>query len=66
MLAEKILIETDPRLRDQTIAATFRIIHEDVAFVPLHQQMLAWGVSNKVTVVQPATNPIWFYLFRKD
>ena len=33
----------------------------DWAYVPLHQQALAWGVSNKVKVVQRPDNQILFY-----
>jgi peptide/nickel transport system substrate-binding protein len=38
----------------------------DWAYVPLHQQALAWGVSNKVKVVQRPDNQILFYWFRKE
>ena len=32
-----------------TDQASLRIEHEDGSYVPLHQQALVWGVSNKVT-----------------
>ena len=30
--------------------------------LPLHQQVLAWGVSKSVKMVQRADNQIFFYL----
>jgi peptide/nickel transport system substrate-binding protein len=65
-LAKKILTETDKAKRDDMIAESMRIIHEDVSHIPLHQQALVWGVSNKVKVVQRADNQILFYWFRKE
>ena len=34
---------------------------DDVAYIPLHQQPLAWGVSKSLHVIQPPSN---FYTFR--
>jgi peptide/nickel transport system substrate-binding protein len=65
-LARRILVETDAGKRDDMIAEAFRIIHEDVSHIPLHQQALVWGVSKKVKVVQRADNQILFYWFRKE
>jgi peptide/nickel transport system substrate-binding protein len=65
-LAGKILRETDLTKRDEMIAETMRIIHEEVSHIPLHQQALVWGVSKKMNVVQLANNAILFYLFRKE
>ena len=65
-LAGKILRETDVTKRDDMIAETMRIIHEEVSHVPLHQQALVWGVSKKVKVAQRADNAVLFYWFRKE
>ena len=48
------------------IAEAFRIIHDDVSHIPLHQQSLVWGVSKRIKAVQRADNQIPFYLFRKE
>src|SRR5262249_29053453 len=64
-LARKILVEVDIGRRDDMIAQAFRILHEEVSHIPLHQQALAWGVSKRIKVVQPATGAIWFYRFRE-
>jgi peptide/nickel transport system substrate-binding protein len=65
-LAKRILVEVDPGKRDGLIAEAFRIIHEAVSHVPLHQQALVWGASRKLKVVQRPDNQVLFYWFRKE
>ena len=65
-LRNRISLELDKTKRDDMIAEAFRIAHEDVAYIPLHQQALVWGVSKKVHVVQRPDNQILFYWFRKE
>jgi len=65
-LADRILRETDTTKRDDMIAETMRIIHEEVSHIPLHQQALVWGVSKKLKVVQRADNLVLFYWFHKE
>ena len=66
-LTSKILVEADEGKRDQMIAEAYKIGQEqDWAYVPLHQQALAWGVSKKVKLAQRADNQILLYWFRKD
>jgi peptide/nickel transport system substrate-binding protein len=60
-LATKILVENDTAKREQMIFEAFKIIHDEVGVLPLHQQSLAWGVSKKVTIPQRADNQILFY-----
>src|SRR5581483_3823741 len=60
-LSEQILVETDIKKRDDLIAQAFRIVHDEVGLIPLHQQSLIWGVSKKVDIVQRADNQILFY-----
>ena len=60
-LNKKILVETDTAKRNGMIAEAFRINHEEAGVIPLHQQALVWGVSNKVDIVQRADNQILFY-----
>jgi peptide/nickel transport system substrate-binding protein len=59
-LIEKILVEPDTATRDALIAEAFRLLHDDVGVIPLHQQSLAWGVSRKIKVVQRADNQVRF------
>jgi peptide/nickel transport system substrate-binding protein len=65
-LAKQILVENDPKKRDDLIAQAFKIIHEEAGLLPLHQQSLAWGVSKKVKMAQRADNQILFYWTTKE
>jgi peptide/nickel transport system substrate-binding protein len=66
-LTKDVLVEGDKTKRDQLIKTAYEIGQvQDWAYVPLHQQALAWGVSNKVKVVQRPDNQILFYWFRKE
>jgi peptide/nickel transport system substrate-binding protein len=60
-LANKVLVESDMKTRNDLIAQAFRIVHDEVGLLPLHQQSLAWGVSKKVEIAQRADNQILFY-----
>ncbi|MCA3565143.1 MAG: ABC transporter substrate-binding protein [Methylocystis sp.] len=60
-LALKVLVEIDTAKRDAMILEAFKILHEDVGYIPLHQQALAWGVSKNVDIVQRADNQPLFY-----
>lgn len=64
-IAEKVLVEPDLAKRDQLIVDAFKIVHEEVGILPLHQQSIAWGVSKKVKIVQRADNQILFYWAQK-
>ena len=65
-LAAKILVETDVSKRDDMLAEAFRIVHDEVGILPLHQQSLVWGASNKVSVVQRADAHILFQWITKQ
>jgi peptide/nickel transport system substrate-binding protein len=39
---------------------------KDWAYVPLHQQALAWGVSKKVKLTQRADNQVLLYWATKQ
>ena len=66
-LTKEVLVESDKAKRDQLIKQAYEIGQvRDWAYVPLHQQALAWGVSNHVKVVQRPDNQILFYWFRKE
>ena len=59
-LAKQILVESDTEKRDQLIFDAYAILHEEVSHVPLHQQSLAWGKSEKLDLVQRADNQVLF------
>ncbi|HEX5390799.1 MAG TPA: ABC transporter substrate-binding protein, partial [Burkholderiaceae bacterium] len=59
-LTLKIQSETDKAKRDAMIREAFKIHQDDVGHLPLHQQALAWGVANNVSVHQAADNFMYF------
>ncbi|NBN79643.1 ABC transporter substrate-binding protein [Microvirga tunisiensis] len=65
-LATQILSENDKATRDELIAKAFRILHEDVAYIPLHQQGLAWGVTDRLSVAQRADDQFLFRFVTKN
>jgi peptide/nickel transport system substrate-binding protein len=65
-LAEKIAVEIDEAKRDAFIIDAYKIIHDEVGILPLHQQSLAWGVSKKVKMVQRADNLILLHWVQKQ
>lgn len=59
-LTDKVLVETDTTKRNQMIKQAYEISMKDWAYIPLHQQALAWGVSKKVNLPQRADNLVMF------
>jgi len=55
-LTAKIMTETDLEARSAMIAEAWQLLHEDVGYLPLHQQALAWGVTDGLEVAQRADN----------
>lgn len=65
-LAKQILVENDPAKRDGLIAEVFTITTDEVAYIPLHQQGLAWGVANNIKLEQRADNVFMMYYVNKN
>jgi peptide/nickel transport system substrate-binding protein len=55
-LIDEIAVQTDPAQRQAQITQAVRIIQEDVAYIPLHQQQIVWAARSNVNLVQPADN----------
>ncbi len=55
-LIDKIQIETDAPKRLAMLHDALKIVKEDVATIPLHQQVLVWAAKDTVDLVQPADN----------
>ena len=53
-LADLIQVETNQEKRQALIDEVNRIHSEEVGHIPLHQQPLAWGVREGVSVAQRA------------
>jgi peptide/nickel transport system substrate-binding protein len=64
-LTDQILVEADPAKRLELITQAYKIIHEEISHIPLHQQALAWGVSRNVDLVQRADNQFLFHWVTK-
>jgi len=65
-LTAKIQVETDPVKRNEMIYTYFKMVHDDAGFIPLHQQVLSWGVSNKIELVQRADDVLLYHWIRKS
>lgn len=55
-LIRLIQSETDQQKRNAMIAEAWRIAIDDIAYIPLHQQAVSWGVRSGVTVGQRVDN----------
>jgi len=55
-LIRKIQVETDAQKRNALFREVFELHADDIGHIPLHQQVLIWGVSNKVKITQRADN----------
>jgi peptide/nickel transport system substrate-binding protein len=55
-LVEQMAVETDPAKRQQQISQASKIMQDDVAFLPLHQQQIVWAARQGVEVAQTADN----------
>jgi peptide/nickel transport system substrate-binding protein len=51
-LLDQIAVETDHTKRQSEIIAASKILHDDAAFLPLHQQVVVWAARNNVTLQQ--------------
>jgi len=60
-LADKVLSETDATKRDAMIRDAYRMSVDDIAYIPLHQQGLAWGKKKSVSLKQRADNQFMLY-----
>jgi peptide/nickel transport system substrate-binding protein len=60
-LTAKILVEADTKKRDALIKEAYEITTKEFAYVPLHQQALAWGVAKSVKLTQRADNSVLLY-----
>lgn len=60
-LTDKILSETDKDKRNQMIKESFQILNDEAGYIPLHQQALAWGKRDSVSLEQRADNQFMLY-----
>jgi peptide/nickel transport system substrate-binding protein len=55
-LTAEVLSETNQTKRNQLLDKVWKITIDDIATIPLHQQAVAWGVNDNITVKQRADN----------
>lgn len=55
-LTAQVLEETDAAKRDDFIKRAYQLAFDDFGYIPLHQQGLAWGVSEQFDLAQRADN----------
>nr|VFJ63694.1 MAG: peptide/nickel transport system substrate-binding protein [Candidatus Kentron sp. FW] len=55
-LTPMIRSEFDPEKRQHMIGEVFRIHKEEIGHIPLHQQPLSWGVSDRIRLLQRPDN----------
>ncbi len=55
-LLDRILVEQSPAKRQAAIVAASRILHDNSAFVPLHQQEVVWAARDNIELKQLADN----------
>jgi peptide/nickel transport system substrate-binding protein len=58
-LTRQIGTEVDMKRRNALIAEAFKVHADEIGHLPLHQQMLAWGMKKNIDVVQLADNYNW-------
>ena len=64
-LSKQVLSENDVAKRTDMITQAYKMTTDDVNYIPLHQQGLAWGVSTSTNVVQRADNELMLYYVNK-
>jgi peptide/nickel transport system substrate-binding protein len=57
-LMDRIQVETDAEKRQEMIGEAGRMVRDDVAYIPLHQQQIVWAARGNVEIVQTADNYI--------
>lgn len=61
-LSGKIGSEINPKKRQEMISEALKIVHhDDIGYIPLHQQPLSWGVRKGVTLSQRADNALHYW-----
>ena len=55
-LLDAMSVEIDPVKRQALITAASKIVHDEAAFIPLHQQTVVWAAKSNIDLVQLADN----------
>lgn len=57
-LVERVKVETDLKVRNELLEKALLLSHEDVAYLPLHNQVIPWAMRKNVEVIHRADNRI--------
>ncbi len=57
-LIERVKVETDLKVRNELIEKALVLSHEDVAYLPLHNQIIPWAMRKNIQAVHRADNRI--------
>jgi len=61
-LIERMTSETDPVKRDALIAETWKIVRNDVVYLPLHHQIVTWAMAKNFEIpIMPDAMPRFFW-----
>lgn len=57
-LTDNIQVETDLAKRDSQIAEAWKTVKDDIVYLPIHHQVIAWGMSDKLEMpIVPNDSP---------
>jgi len=57
-------VETDPAKRNADIVQASKLLHDDAAYLPLHQQTIVWAARSDIELTQLADNTFPLRLVR--
>ncbi len=63
-LLERMFVEQNPAVRQADIIAASKLLHDESAFVPLHQQEIVWAARDNIELKQMADNSFPLRLVR--
>jgi len=59
---EALASETNLPKRDAMIAEIWKVVQDEILYIPIHHQVLNWGMSSKVeTIVDPGDRALFKY-----
>jgi peptide/nickel transport system substrate-binding protein len=53
-LIDQVQVETDAKKRLDEMHSALKMVKDDFAYIPLHQQVLVWAAKSNIELVQPA------------
>ena len=53
-------VTSDPKKRDAIIAEAWKIVKDDIVYLPLHHQVIVWGMSKKLDLPMRADDFAYF------